>query len=238
MDTSLDVLKSFRTAFAGSISLKVRQLYEVVPKASNSELTGDFVEELVRGFIRDWIRPCLLMRGTLYPHDTTTPIASTNHIRKQIDGIVYDPRLGPAILREGSFLVTHSAFCRGIVEIKTSEGDLKTFAKRLQVLYAQYLMPGLLHGRSPFLDPNYVMGIVIHDPDPKKHSTPDWLPSSTPLYHYQAVGHCPIFILFKKVGDEYEPFEPGIDAMIKAIFRSRWQHATLEDKFGPEMLGS
>jgi len=79
------------------------------------------------------------------------------------------------------------------------------------------------------------MGIVIHDADPKKHSKPDWLSPSTPIYHYSAVGHCPIFILFKRVGDRYEPYEPGIKMMIEAIYRSRWQHATLEDKFGSEM---
>ncbi|HTU91823.1 MAG TPA: hypothetical protein VMF69_17205 [Gemmataceae bacterium] len=235
MKNSHDVLESVCSAFSRTIALKVRQLYEVVPKGENPALTGDFVEELVRGFIREWISPCLLLRGTLFPQDANLRLSSDNHNPKQIDGIIYDPRLGPAIIREGSFLVAHSAFCRGIIEIKTSVDNLKEFEDRLQALYAQYLAPGLPYGPSPFRDRNHVMGIVIHDADPKKHSKPDWLSPSTPIYHYSAVGHCPIFILFKRVGDRYEPYEPGIKMMIEAIYRSRWQHATLEDKFGSEM---
>lgn len=230
-----DVLESVCSAFSRTIALKVRQLYEVVPKGTNSALTGEFVEELVRGFIRDWISPCLLLRGTLFPHDANPRLLPDKHDPKQIDGIVYDPRLGPAIIREGDFLVAHSAFCRGIIEIKTSETDIKGFEKDLQDRYARYFELGLPYGRSPFLDSNHVMGIVIHDADPKKNSAPEWLPSSTPVYHYRAVGHCPIFILFKRVGDEFEPYEPGIKMMIEAIYRNRWQQATLEDKFGSKM---
>src|SRR5438552_3687403 len=141
MDTSQDVLKAVRSAFSGTISLKVKQLYEVVPRGSNAELTGEFIEELVRGFIRDWISPCLLLRGTLHPHDANTELSSSNSGAKQVDGIVYDPRLGPAIIREGGFLVAHPAFCRGIIEIRTSEEDLRAFEDRLQTLYKQYLEP-------------------------------------------------------------------------------------------------
>lgn len=212
--------------------MKLRQIYEVVPKGVNPDVTGAFVEELVRGFIRDWISPCLLLHGTLYPHDANTQLSSDQHKPKQIDGIVYDPRLGPAIIREGSFVVAHSEFCRGIIEIKTSVKSLKEFEARLQEIYVQYFKP---FGPSVFMDANQMMGIVIHDADPKKHSAPEWLPSSCPLYHYRYVGHCPIFILFKKVADEYEPYEPGIKMMIEAIFRNRWQQATGEDKFGSDM---
>lgn len=126
MNSRHDVLESVCTAFSSMIALKVRQLYEVVPKGKNSALTGDFVEELVRGFIRDWISPCLLLRGTLFPHDANPRLSSDNHNPKQIDGIVYDPRLGPAVIREGGFLVANSAFCRGIIEIKTSADNLKS----------------------------------------------------------------------------------------------------------------
>jgi len=175
------------------------------------------------------------LRGTLHPHDANTELSSSNCNPKQIDGIVHDPRLGPAIIREGAFLVAHPAFCRGIIEIRTSEGDLKAFEVRLKTLYNQYFKPELLRRPSPYLNPNHVMGIVIHDADPKKHSSPDWLP--TPIQHYALAGHCPIFILFRRRGDDHEPFEPGIDAMIKAMFRSGWQQASREDKLGPEMPG-
>src|SRR5262249_30490695 len=52
-------------AFSGTIRLKLQQFYSVVPKGSNSALTGSFVEEVVRGFIKDWISPSLLLHGTL-----------------------------------------------------------------------------------------------------------------------------------------------------------------------------
>ena len=46
-----DVLKRVRAAFADTVTMKLRQLYVVVPQGSNPALTGAFVEELVRGFI-------------------------------------------------------------------------------------------------------------------------------------------------------------------------------------------
>jgi hypothetical protein len=128
-------------------------------------------------------------------------------------------------------VVVHPAFCRGLLEIKTSMDDLKGFEQRLRGLFDQYLASGPPRGTRPFVPACLVMGIVIHDPDPAAHSAPDWL-DSTPIHHYRLVGHCPIFILFKKVGEDYEPYEPGIEAMIKAIFRSGWQHATRDDRLG------
>jgi hypothetical protein len=100
-DDNQDVLKAARSAFTETIMLKLRQLYGVVPKGSNPALTGAFVEELVRGFIKDWISPCLLLHGTLHPHDTNPDVPPDDATPRQIDGIVYDPRLGPAIVREG-----------------------------------------------------------------------------------------------------------------------------------------
>jgi hypothetical protein len=152
---------------------------------------------------------------------------------KQIDGIVYDPRQGPTIIREGSFVVVHPAFCPGVVEIRTSENSLKGFEVRLQVLFTQYLTPGLTHGPTPYLFESHVMGIVNHDPNPAAHGFPDRL-HTQPIHHYMLGSHRPIFILFKKLGDDHEPYEPGIDAMIRAIFRSGWQQATREDKLGVE----
>ena len=65
-----DYLRAAKEAFCGTIALKLQQLRRVVPKGRNSEVTGDFVEALVRGFVKDWISPCLLMSGTMYPHDS------------------------------------------------------------------------------------------------------------------------------------------------------------------------
>jgi len=232
MEADADVLLSVRAAFAETIGLKLQQLYRVVPKGTNPSLTGRFVEELVRGFIRDWISPCLLCDGTLYPHDASPSLPLEEQTPKQVDGIVYDPRLGPAIIREGAFLAVHPAFCRGIIEIKTSCDDMRAFEARLQGHFEQYLAPSTC---SPFPSHHDVMGVVIHDPDPRGHSTPEWF-SEVPLYHYRVCGHCPVFILFKKAGEDYEPYEPAIDAMIRAVFRSEWQHGRREDKLGPTLI--
>jgi hypothetical protein len=204
-----NVLAAAVQAFYETVKLKLQQFRRVVPKGSNPALTGAFVEELVRGFVGTWISPSLLMHGTLYPHDTYKSLPPgpspppEECFPKQIDGIVYDPRLGPAIIREGNFLVTHPAFCRGIIEIKTSEADLKGFANRLKVLHWQYLV-----GCS-YAGPQSVMGIVIQDSNPERHGCPPLFDSAYP-----------IFLLFKELEGEYEPNCPMIEIMIRTIFRN------------------
>ena len=236
MTKPVDTLKAVREAFWETIDLKLRQLYRVVPKGSNPALTGGFVEELVRAFLREWVSPCLLLHGTLYPHDTNASLPPESRGPKQIDGIVYDPRQGPAILREGSFLVSHPAFCRGVLEIRTSQENILDFERRLQLLYEQYLAKSQPFGSSPYLRHQHVMGVVIHDTDPETRSWPAWLHGEAPIHHYALVGHCPIFILLKKDGEDYFPFEPGIDALIKAIFHSEWQYDHRENKVGDGLL--
>lgn len=218
-----DVLLAAKEAFCETISLKLQQLRRVVPKGTNSEITGDYVEAMVRGFIKDWISPCELRSGTMFPHDSMPldqikdEFKAKAHTPKQIDGIVFDPRLGPPILKEDGFIVAHPVFCRGIIEIKTSVNSLKDFEGRLQTLYYQYMY------QYDSVTPQ-VMGIVIQDSDPEKHSHPDWFQRSLsdgkkknwPIFDYNVVPHCPIFVLFN---DEYEPYMPAIDAMIRAIFK-------------------
>ncbi len=219
MGDNEDILKAVRKAFFETVRLKVQQFYDVVPKGSNPDLTGKFVEELVRGFVQQWIAPCLLAHGTLHPHNSAEDPSVRGLGPKQIDGIVYDPRLGPAIIREGSFLVTHPAFCRGIIEIKTSTTDIKQFEEDLQLRYRKYLAPAWEGSRGSLCEQD-VMGIVIQDPDPKGRRGPEWM-QNEPLYNYNLCGHCPIFILFKE--GNYEPYEPAIDAMIRIIYRGDWQ---------------
>lgn len=136
-----DILNYAREAFCDSIQLKMQQFYKVVPKGSNPALTGAFVEELVRGFVKDWLSPSHLTHGTLYPHDCNNQMPSGENRPRQIDGIVFDPRLGPAIIREGGFMVMHPRLCQGVIEIKTSYPDMPDLERHLQTLYSQYLFP-------------------------------------------------------------------------------------------------
>jgi hypothetical protein len=221
-----DRFHAAREAFHQTIKLKLEQFYTYVPKGSNSDLTGEYIEELVRGFVRDWISPCQLLNGTLYPHDFN-PAFGQPATPKQIDGIVFDPRMGPHVIREGGFVVTHPAFCRGIIEIKTSEQRLHDFQDRLAALHRQYFVRGLL-----LKTPQEIMGIVIHDPDPEKHSRPDWLsPSGSALHEIGRGGHCPIFILFKQTSGGFEPFTPAIDAMLEVVFAQGWAFDPRLDRF-------
>jgi hypothetical protein len=216
-----DVLKAVKRAFSGTVSLKLQQFYSVVPKGSNPDLTGKFVEEVVRGFVQQWISPCQLCHGTLHPHDNAPNLGPDEHRPRQIDGIVYDHRLGPAVIREGSFVVTHPAFCRGIIEIKTSVTDVNRFEEDLKARYRQYLAPAW-QGCGGEVSEGNVMGIVVQDSEPKRRRGPDWM-GDYGFHDYSLAGHCPIFFLFKEANGNYEPYEPGIDALIKAVYQTGLQ---------------
>lgn len=202
-----DVLKHVKEAFAETIALKVKQLRRYIPKEkarTNTELTGNYIEELVRGFIQRWIGEQRLVTGAFYSKASET---STER-PLQIDGIVHDPRRGPAVISEGNFEIVHPAFCSGVVEIRIATA-LKEFEQRLQYISGRY-MHHVTAGR--------VMGVVIASPNPEKDSQQPWTGSKTPLlYDYRQVGWCPIFILFKDVDGEYEPHYPAIHAMIVAM---------------------
>jgi hypothetical protein len=200
-----DVLIHTREAFAETVALKVQQLYRYVPRGSNPDLTGHFVEELVRGFVQKWLGHRRLLSGTFH----STEFAAAQDTPLQIDGIVHDPHCGPVILEEGGFVVVHPAFCTNVIEIKTSIGSLADFQQRLQRVYRTYMH----HVTTP-----HVMGIVIADSDPGRKSLTTPYGSEYPAYHHHLAGWCPIFILFNEKDGEYRPHYPAIDAMIRCIY--------------------
>jgi hypothetical protein len=204
-----NVLRDAVEAFAETVAVKLRQLRRYIPKEkalTNTNLTGAFIEELVRGFIRSWIGHKSLLHGTFYYKRHV----DSGEKPLQIDGIVYDPTRGPAVLREGDFVVVHPAFCGGVIEVKMTVSDVWEFEERLQDIYARYLS----HRTKPS-----VMGVVIADADPErvsqvsvKNGGETW-----PLYHHAWANICPIFVLFKESRDgEFEPHFPAIEGLIKA----------------------
>lgn len=203
-----DVLKHAREAFAQTIALKVEQLYRYVPRGSNTELTGDFVEELVRGFIQKWLGNRRLLSGTFY----STEFEKLQVGPRQVDGIVYDPQKGPVILEEGGFVVVHPAFCTSVIEIKTSVPSVMEFQKRLRQIYDTYMH----HGTT-----SQVMGIVIADADPITKSRVSPGETQFSAYDYYRAGWCPVFILFCENHGKYEPHFQAIDAMIHSIYRNQ-----------------
>lgn len=206
------VLEYTIQAFSESIALKIKQLRRYVPKKkskTNPALTGAYIEELVRGFIRDYIGSKQLLHGTYYSKQHV----ESNKKPMQIDGIVYEPKRGPLIIQEGDFAVLHPAFSAGVIEIKMTISNIKKFEGRLQSIHSRYLQ---------HLPKTQVMGVVIADKNPEKTSyleLPSWTPNCYHNYHLSNL--CPIFILFKetKSGD-YEPHKPAIDCMIRAIFNN------------------
>jgi hypothetical protein len=206
--TKEDVLQYAREAFAETIALKVKQLRRFIPKKrdeTNTDLTGAYIEEVVRGFISNCIGNQRLVQGTLYCNACDV----SREPAMQIDGIVYDPTKGPAILLEGNFALLHPAFCAGVVEIKTTISNIRDFEDRLQVIHQRYM------GHLPS---THVMGVVIADAAPEKTSQLRTRDGRILDYHnYFTVPICPIFILFKEGEQEYEPFMPAIDAMIRAV---------------------
>lgn len=200
-----DVIKHAKQAFTETVLLKVNQLYQYVEKGVNPDLTGAYIEELVREFIQRWIGTRLLLQGTFYSQQSKRSCEAP----MQIDGIIYDPTKGPSVLRQGNFIVVHPVFCAGVIEIKTSiSGSLNTLENRLKQIHGRYMH----HSRKA-----NVMAVVILDPDPESTSTIQSGPVSK-AWEFSNVGWCPIFVLFKRRDDtgEHEPFEQGIDAMIRA----------------------
>ncbi len=211
-----EVIRTAREAFTQTLQLKLKQFRDLLPKGSHSVLTGAFMESLVREFIRTWISPCQLRHGTFFPHN----LSGVEQKPTQIDGIIYDPRLGPAIIQEEHFIVVHPGLCRGIIEIKASESNLKEFENSLKERYEKYLKPAWHNGYYfHAMNDGYVRGIVIHDPDPVNNSSPQWM-CGCPLYQYTITGHCPIFILFKEQGGDFKPYIPGINALMQSIFQT------------------
>lgn len=215
------VLNDAVNAFAETVNLKVRQLRRFVPKVkelTNPALTGGFIEEVVRGFVADWIGHRQLMTGTLYSE------RDASQKPMQIDGIVYDPTKGPTVLREGNFGVVHPAFCDGIIEIKMTFKNytdpkefpgLSKLEAKLNQMHERYLS---------HLPSCHVMGIVIADDDPASIEMSDYSDANknpVPFNAIDTVPLKPIFILFKHNNGEFEPRLKDIENMMRAIYHLR-----------------
>ncbi len=203
-------IEEAKRTFAETVILKVSQLRRYVGRGRNPALTGAFTEELVRGFIQEWIGQWQLLTGAL--HDG--PDVESPEAPFQIDGIIFSPRRGPATIKEGNFVVVHPAFCPGVIEIKTSlNRTMQDFEDRLKGIHARHF-----NDRSA----PCVMGVVITDRDPEKRSQlRDLDGNEFPIYERQRGAWCPIFTLFKETGAGYEEFHPAIDQMVKHVFGLR-----------------
>lgn len=197
-----DCLKYTCESFVDNFKMKLQQLRTYIPKGTNPTLTGAYIESVVRSQIQMWIRNLRICNGTFFSEEFKN--LKVNSL--QIDGIIYDPSAGPTILDLGDFIIVHPAFCTNVIEIKTSLNSIRDFEKRLLKVHRLYFhhMPH-----------NHVMGIVIHDKEPDKISN---INNNENLYDFNTANICPIFVLFKELNDDYEPFYPAIKNMIKAMY--------------------
>jgi len=199
-----NVLDHAREAFQATVALKLQHLRRFIRKGTNPALTGAYVECIVRSFVRAWLGSLRLCHGTFY----SDQFEKSGQKPMQIDGIVWNPKAGPAVLQEDDFVIVHPVFCTSVIEIKTSITSLKDFQERLQAIYGQYMYCGT----KP-----QIMGIVTADKDPEATSMLQVGDKTRWAYDYYNAGWCPIFILFKEDDNEFTPFEPAIEAMIRAI---------------------
>jgi hypothetical protein len=200
-----DVLFHAKQSFSDVVALKLKHLRSYVPKNSNPALTGDFIEELVRTYIQAALGHRLLLNGTFY----SSEFEESGQKPLQVDGIIYDPTQGPAIIREGNFVVVHPVFCTGVIEIKTSYSEnLENLQKRLEILYHLYMH---------HLKRSQVMAVIIADPNPQAKSQMKIRDRQFPAYA-AFDDWSPIFVLFQEKDGEYSPYEHAIDALIRNIY--------------------
>lgn len=195
-------------AFQETIAIKLQHLRRYVPIGTNPALTGSYIEALVRQFVRSWIGNLCLCHGTFYTHDDE----ANGNTPMQIDGIVWNPQAGPAIIREDDFIIVHPVFCTSVIEINTSIGSIRDFEDRLQEIYTRYMR---------WATKPQCMGIVIADQNPEAKSSIRSGETSNWAFNYNSANWCPIFILFKEEDGEFTPFNPAIEAMVRSIFTNQ-----------------
>ena len=64
-----DVLKHACEAFIETIKLKVEHLRRCIKKGSNPALTGTYIEEVVKAFIRNWVGHRHYVTGAFYSEE-------------------------------------------------------------------------------------------------------------------------------------------------------------------------
>ncbi len=215
MDLDAKQIKSAVKAFTETIAVKLKLLRELIPRDAdftNTALTGAFVEEMTRGFVQSWIGDSFLLHGMLVSESEiadATASGSTRPMALQIDGIVYDPKKGPLILREGDFIAVSPDFIRGVIEIKMSEAP-SVLSHRLKNIYQRYI-----DGCVGF---PAVMGVIVASKDPEAMArvTGEGL---RPWHEIHKAGHHPVFVLFKENDNgTFEPNEPAIYDLVRMIY--------------------
>ena len=139
-------------ALAQDITHEILSFYLVARrKTANDDVLGALLEERLRSLLRRWLGGLSLSTGTLtgLPGDF------------QIDGIIWDPTVRPALVEEGGVVVVDPLSVRGIVEIKASVTSLEDFARRLFDMGGQ--VAGYYDRVAPGASYPPILGFVVWD---------------------------------------------------------------------------
>jgi hypothetical protein len=127
-----------------------------------------------------------------------------------IEGAIYDPGRGQAMVDRGGFSVVNPASCVGCILIRSTVPNVAKFENRLAEIAMRYFS-----GPAPGM----VMGIVASDATPGKKSDICTRGKRFPAHQFTHPKWCPIFILFSRDGGVFRPHFPAIKAMVANLER-------------------
>ena len=200
-----EALKTAARTFAALVKANLKVFRGLCSGRENTEVTGDFIEELLREYINSWLSPMGIYPGSLCRPNSDKMM--------QIDGLIWQPSFGPPLLKQSNFLLLHPIVARAVVEIKTSVKSIKKLHDRLVEIWTAFLSDTRQERRD-------ALGIILWHDSPETAAEPKWhrVDGHLTELHTRALDAHPIFILFRRTGDyEYEPFMPAIEAMLFAF---------------------
>jgi hypothetical protein len=192
--------------FAGETASRVREFEGFVPAGSDPVLANMFLEAQVRSLVEERLRPRRLVSGIFSVPGASAPTG----VPRFLEGAVYDPGRGRAVLDRGGFCVVNPASCVGCILIKPSVPNIAKFENRLLEIAMSYFF-----GRPPGM----VMGIVATDAAAEKKSDICTRGKRFPAYQFMHPKWCPIFILFSMEGGVFKPHFPAIEALVGNLER-------------------
>ena len=83
--------------FAALVAAKVQVFRELCSGRENTEVTGEFIEQLLREYIDSWLSPMGIYPGSLW--------CSSASKMMQIDGLIWQPSFGPPLLKQDNLLL-------------------------------------------------------------------------------------------------------------------------------------
>ena len=199
-------IKVATTRFADDVANRLTQFHRLMPPGSNSDLASRFLEAQVRGLIADRLAPKRLLSGTLSAPGITAPESGPPFV----EDIIYDLRRGPLLLESGAFSIVHPGTCAGVIQVRPSAGNVPKFQARLREIALTYF---------PRRHPGCVMGVIVGDSDPEKKSVVCRSGRRFRAYDFMNAKWCPIFILFARREERYQPHLPAIEALLTNISR-------------------